>query len=109
METVVEDKIRGDPELASAVDHATALLERELGQSRDLVSAEWSLARDEQGRPLIDLKLSDPSGSIVGRFARVELSDPRQMGIRFHRLWGDLLQKRAREHLERARQLLGGR
>lgn len=106
MQTHVDPDISADPALAAAIQRATPILESVVEASADLVRAEWGLGRDERGRPLILLRLSDFTGSVVGHFAPDELSMPGHLRIRLYRLWGDLLQERSHKQLERVKSLL---
>lgn len=107
MKTHVDPDLSADPALATAIQRATPILESVVEASADLVRAEWSLGRDERGRPLILLRLSDFTGSVVGHFAPDELGMPGDLRIRLYRLWGDLLQERSHKQLERVKSLLG--
>jgi hypothetical protein len=95
-----DEAISKDPALAAAVDEASKLLEQELGPSAATVRARWTLSEDSSGRPLVDLSVSDWTGSVGYRFAAPELSNKNHMQLRLHRLWGDLLQVRSHYQID---------
>lgn len=99
---VVSDKIRGDEQLVRKVMHATDLLTEELGPSAGIVEADWRIRSDDQRRRVIELNVSDFTGSASARFSEDELADEdRRLPWRLSRLWGDLLQDRSRRQLEK--------
>ena len=49
------------------------MLEELLGQSGELVTADWKQGRDERNRVVIELTLTDFTGSVATRFAASEL------------------------------------
>ncbi len=101
-EVEIDETIRRDPKLYSAVEHATTLLEEEIGPSSGSVSAEWREFGADQRIPAIRLKISDWTGSAMIHFQRSmleNLSDP-ALRLSFVRLWGDLLQERSHKQVE---------
>jgi hypothetical protein len=108
MHVNVQEKIRNNPELASAVVQATNLLEAEVGQSNGSVTADWNLIRDDSGRNLIGLTLSDFTGSVAAQFTHDEIMQSPRVEGRLVRLWGDLLQVRSHKQLEKLKQLVQG-
>jgi hypothetical protein len=82
-------------------EQASEALGDVVGSLRGGVSEEWDLAIDAEGRPMVTLRLSDPTGKIVATFEPSELEDRRHMVIRLNRLWSDLLQLRSHAQLER--------
>ena len=99
MPNTIRPEIEQRSDLGPAVQDASAYLQ-ELGPSASQALAEWSLIQDERGRELINLRLSDWTGSVEYRFAPEELSSPAQIRRRLHRLWGDLLQVRSHVQLD---------
>jgi hypothetical protein len=105
------EKIRKNEALYGDVIRANALLEAESGSSGGLVRAEWDLTQDERGRDLLTLTLSDYSGEVTTRLTPADLANAGLLRVRFHRLWGDLLQVRSGKQVEKLQQLvreLGG-
>jgi hypothetical protein len=84
----VDSSIRGEPALAESVFRASNILDHELGRSADLVKAEWRLARDEQGRNRIVLRISEWTASAEGFFTPEDLESPDVTRGRILGLWG---------------------
>lgn len=95
-----EASIGQDEQLEAAIDEASKILERELGQSAATARARWSLIQDQKGRPAISLTVSDWTGAVEYRFAPAELKNTSHMELRLHRLWGDLLQVHSHHQLD---------
>ena len=93
-------EIKSRPDLEPDVSVATDLLERELGASAATATADWSLTHDSRHRELIELRVSDWTGSVSYRFAPDELKDQNHMQYRLHRLWGDLLMVRSHVQMD---------
>jgi hypothetical protein len=98
--TELDLAIQANPALLALVRRANELLEAELGRSSHLVSASWSLACDERGRPLLRLVISDSTGRAETAFAPDGLRDDWRTQGRMIRLWGDLLQVRSHKLLD---------
>ena len=98
--TVIRNKIDREAGLRNQVESATNLLDEVLGTSRELVSVDWDLGEDGDGRPVLTLKLSDFTGTVTGTFATDELAKTQHMKGRLFKLWGDLLQIRNTKLLE---------
>ena len=98
--SVVRNNINREAGLRNQVDSATKLLDEVLGTSRELVSVDWDLGEDGQGRSVLTLKLSDFTGTVTGTFAPDELAKTQHMKTRLFKLWGDLLQIRNTKQLE---------
>ncbi len=98
--TVIRNKIDRETGLRNQVESATNLLDEVLGTSRELVSVDWDLGEDGDGRPVLTLKLSDFTGTVTGTFATDELAKTQHMKGRLFKLWGDLLQIRNTKLLE---------
>jgi hypothetical protein len=103
MNVYVQELIKANSQWDSAVSRASRFLESELGPSAGVVTANWSLARDGRGRPLLDLKISDFAGAVNAQFAPDELKNESQVQSRLIRLWGDLLQVRSHKLVEQFR------
>ncbi len=100
MKVSLEPKINDDPELLSKIEAANKLLEDLLGPSADQVEADWSLSDRAKGHFLVNLTVSDWTGSVGYRFAPEELRNSAHMRMRLHRLWGDLLQVRSHVQID---------
>lgn len=66
----IDDAIRRDPGLFSAVERATKRIEEEIGPSAESVSLEWKLFVADQILPTIRLRISDWTGSAMTHFQR---------------------------------------
>jgi len=106
MRVNIAERIKQTPELASALDNTTQLLEEELGPSSGGVAAEWTFNDDDPDRPVFVLTISDYTGKVTTKFAPYDLRNPAQMQIRLHRLWGDLLQVRSNKQVEKLKKLV---
>jgi hypothetical protein len=100
MDVVKDDAIRQAGDLDAAVDKATDLLKEELGPSAADARVQWTLSKDDRGREVVNLTLSDWTGSVGYRFAPIELGDESHMRLRLHRLWGDLLMVRSHYQID---------
>jgi len=100
MDKLVDSSIRGRPDLQGGVDSATELLEEEMGASAATAKAEWTLTQDNRSRDVLELRVSDWTGSVGYRFAPDELTDRNHMQYRLHRLWGDLLMVRSHVQMD---------
>ena len=58
------------------------------------------MAEDARGREVVELRVSDWTGSVGYRFAPGELADRNHMQYRLHRLWGDLLMVRSHVQMD---------
>ena len=99
--TVIRNNLNRDAALRNQVESATKLLDEVLGISRGLVSVDWDLGEDGEGRPVLTLKLSDFTGTVTGAFAPDELAKTQHLKGRLFKLWGDLLQIRNTKLWER--------
>src|SRR5438552_574965 len=101
------DDLEKDGELFTAVQGANKVLEEELGRSVGLVTANWRPVRDNRNRSLLELTLTDvfTKSQVAERFAPDDLRNTAQVGSRFHRLWGNLLQARSEAQIQRLREL----
>jgi hypothetical protein len=101
MKAIYDESLRQADELFMLAQQATRRLEEVLGRSGDPVTAEWGRTTDEQGRPVVTLRLSDWAGTVMARFSPAELTHADTLGARLHRLWGDLLQVRSHRQLDK--------
>ena len=93
---------RSDYDLAM---RASVKLEDVLGEDAPIVTGEWDRSEDEQGQPLIALRLTDLVGqSVLGEISPNELQSPTKTAIYLHRLWGDLLHM---QNVSRLQALIG--
>ncbi len=100
MTTSVDPAIRSRPDLGDRVDRATELLAGQMGASAATAKAEWALTKDHRSRDIIELRVSDWTGTVGYRFALDELDDHDHMQHRLHRLWGDLLMVRSHVQMD---------
>jgi hypothetical protein len=102
VKTTIDPFIDADPLLRPLVKNANEILERTIGPaSSPGVSAEWKLVTDPQKRSLLQLCLSDFTGSVPpAAFAPDELKSDWHTRGRMLRLWGDLLEVRSHQQLE---------
>ena len=75
-------------------------------QSADRVSAEWEHGRDERGRKLYTLRLSDSAADVSASFTTAELRNPRELRGRMLSLWGDLLEIQSNQRVKRIQQMI---
>jgi hypothetical protein len=97
----IDPAIQADPSLLLSVRRANELLDVELGRSAGLVSAAWSLLRDDRDRPLVRLAISDWTGTADTVFTPADLGDGDRLWDRLNWLWGDLLQVRSHKLIEK--------
>jgi len=100
MQTLIHPEIEGRSDLKTAIDRATELLAEEMGGSAATAKVEWTLKQDPRGRELLELRVSDWTGSVGYRFAPTELESRNHMQYRLHRLWGDLLMVRSHVQMD---------
>jgi hypothetical protein len=100
MQRQIDPAISSRPGLETAVARATDILAEEMGASAARSKVEWSLTRDHRSREVIELRVSDWTGSVGYRFAPTELTDQDHMQYRLHRLWGDLLMVRSHVQMD---------
>lgn len=106
MKTQMQETLRSRRDLTEGIERANRILEDELGESAKLVSAEWSLVKDAQGRELILLTLSDFTGDTHTVFAPEEFKRASSLRGHLYRLWGDLLQGRSHKEYEKVHQIV---
>ena len=104
----ISNEIRNDGTLCSLVERAIELLIGELGQSVDTAEACWTTHIDDLSQRIVQLLLSDWSGSVVADFSEGQLADVRRLQWRLGRLWGDLLQIRSHRQLARLHEVVQG-
>jgi hypothetical protein len=100
MQTLIDPAIRSRPDLETAVTRATDFLTLRMGVSASKSNAEWNLTQDNRKREIIELRVSDWTGSVGYRFAPDELFDREHMEYRLGRLWGDLLMVRSHVQMD---------
>jgi hypothetical protein len=71
-----------------------------MGFSASRSKAEWILTHDNRKREIIELRVSDWTGSVGYRFAPDELFDREHIEYRLGRLWGDLLMVRSHVQMD---------
>jgi hypothetical protein len=105
MRTMISPEIEGNPELATAIRQANELLRGELGPSEPVVTAQWTLTRDIQHRPLIGVEVSDPMASARAQLLPEELGrNGDRLQARLRRLWDRVLEIRSDKLMERITQ-----
>lgn len=103
----IDQAIKDDPELRERVERASVFLRDDLGErARGLVSAAWSLDRDDRGRKLLRLVFEDHFGKAEDVFAPMELDELNHFGARAYRLWGILLRGETQEHLDQLHEIV---
>jgi hypothetical protein len=117
MQVHIQEKIKENPQLASAVEQATRLLEDEVEQSMRLledekgpsngtITADWSIVQEQGNHPLIRLTISEPDVVVEERYTLDQIRNANDMQGRLIRLWGKLLQVRSHKQLARLRQVI---
>jgi hypothetical protein len=99
--TVLRKGINQLPKLKDRVERAAQILLELLGPSRSSVSIDWDLAEDARDRQVLCLRLSDPNGTAAATFEPEELDDEDHLRARLNRLWGDLLEIRSHNQVQR--------
>lgn len=109
IEIEISQSIKDDPELRERVERANEFLRNDLGERvRGLVSASWSLGRDDKGRKSLRLAFKDHFGEAEDEFAPGELDDLNHFGARAYRLWGILLRGETQQHLSDLHEIVKG-
>jgi hypothetical protein len=103
----ISGAIDNQRDLREKVDLANAELQKLLGPSASHAAVEWKLTKDAMGRLLLVLRLSDFTGYVETRFEPAELENLEALRFKLHRIWGDLLEARSHEQLEKLRQSTG--
>jgi hypothetical protein len=94
LEVEVAPEVKDRPDAAALVESMTPALRDIIVEPRYPVRAVWDYdARDPKNAPYI-LRLEDFSGSVVERFTRDELLDPKERWGRIHWQWTGLLTNR---------------
>src|ERR1041384_1704037 len=106
METIIPDTIQNKPEFLSRVEQANQFVQTDLGDFAGEVKAEWNLVEDQQGRPLLELTLSDWSGKVQDRFSLPDFDKIDSREKRLRRLWDNLLEMRNREQFKQLKRLI---
>src|SRR5437762_1325016 len=85
--------LQANKDLFASVQKANRVLGEELGRSKPFVTVDWHLRRDQQDRPVIELKLTDrfTDRAVIEKFAPEEFLDDVHLENRIHRMWGALL------------------
>jgi hypothetical protein len=104
MQVKVQEAISNDPELAPAVKRATNFLEDIVRIPDELVTADWRMSQNENGRLAVDVTLSDSIGAVAYQFTPDQVKNTYYMEGRLNRLYDDLL----RIHLQRLRERVRG-
>lgn len=102
----ISDDLASHPELADAVEKANALLPDVLDRSVDSTAVQWDVARSQQGRLLLQMRLKDgvTGSEQTARFAPEEFSDEWRLRHRLYRVWGDLLAERSERAMRELRE-----
>ena len=100
MERMIAPEIKNRPGLEGRVAARPDLLVAEMGSSASSAKAEWTLSQDTRSRDVIELRVSDWTGTVGYRFAPDELESRDHMQYRLHRLWGDLLMVRSHVQMD---------
>ena len=97
MSIQLSPEIESDSRLLPRVKNSEPIIE---GLLPVTARAFWDLKRDEGGRQLLTLALSDPFGYAAADFAPEELDSPNETRRRVHDLVGELIQSVRRERIE---------
>jgi hypothetical protein len=100
IEVIYRPGLREAGPLLRLAEAATSRLEEVIGQTAEPVTAEWDRAENFALRPVVVLRLSDFSGSVMAIFEPQELEQPNELRSRLRFLWWDLLQIRSGKLLE---------
>ena len=100
MKITYSEALRQSGDLFELAQRASQILEKVATRSSHLAAAEWDFDRDEQGRAVVRLRLSDWIGSVTERFSLADLSDSEALFGRLNGLWGDLLAIRSHRLLD---------
>ena len=100
MKVIYHDRAKQGREEYGLLQQATRRLEEVVGESPDLVTAEWDRTEDAEGRTVLTLRLSDWTGWVTAVFAPDELESATHLRSRFYSLLGDLLQIRSSKQLQ---------
>jgi hypothetical protein len=65
------------------------------------MNVEWDQIKDEKGRPLYTLRISDFDENVTASFSPEELASASHMRVRLYHLWGDFLQARNMKQLQK--------
>ena len=99
-EVEIADEIRRDPVLLYHVERANRLFDEAIGPPAGSVTARWeSIPLGQYLPPGIRLTITDGTDSAITKFISLEMSDE-VLGLRFVRLWGDLLEVRSNRQVE---------
>ena len=96
----VSPLIEANPQLGAFVQRANEFLEKTIGPySSPLVSVHWEVGEDDRRR-LLQLKLSDFTGTRTYFLLPEDLKRDWHLGDRLLELWGDFLQIRSHKQLD---------
>lgn len=86
-------EVKRQGELITAVRNASERVLERFPDAYKTVTGTWELAKDDQGRDLITLTLSDSASgkTKVGRFAPRDVEAPESIRDKVHRLVGEVL------------------
>jgi len=99
-EVIYRPRLREVEPLLRLAEKATNPLEEVIGDTAEPVTAEWDRGENSALRPVVVLRLSDFSGSVMAVFEPKELEEPTWLPRRLSFLWGDLLRIRSRKLLD---------
>lgn len=100
MKIIYSEALRQSSDLFALAQRASQILEKVATRSSHLATAEWDFDKDERGRVVIRLRLSDWIGSVAEIFFPSEMSDTEALFGRLNGLWGDLLEIRSHRLLD---------
>jgi hypothetical protein len=98
---VIRGEVNKFPKLTALTEQATGIILDLLGPSRATISMEWDVAEDCRRGAVLVLKLSDLTGRVAAAFSPSELEDGVHLRDRLNHLWGDLLEIRSHQQLQR--------
>jgi hypothetical protein len=100
MNVTYTDRIKKTDEAYDRLHEATDLLEEAIGPSAGSANVEWDRIKDDKGRILHALRISDWTDTATASFTPDELQAKTHMRVRLSRLWDDLLQARNHKELQ---------
>lgn len=95
----LDEAITRDKTLESWVRSANNILNEQMANYPEEVTADWRSGLDEQCKPIIILTLRDDLAAVFARFSPDELTGPDHMRDRLRRVWRDLLQASLKKQL----------
>lgn len=100
MDITIQPRLQENSQLADLARKASPLLPPAIGSPAARVKAIWDIAKDEHGRDMLELTLSDWTGSLTRRYSPEDFRDEPRLSWQFIRQWGDLLQNYSKRRIK---------